>query len=56
MCEIWNLFSLRSILAFRIEWMKPSGYAITIKKVPEEELYRIASLVEVLGLKTEVYP
>ncbi len=28
----------------------------TIQKVPADELYRIASLVEMSGLKTEVYP
>jgi wyosine [tRNA(Phe)-imidazoG37] synthetase (radical SAM superfamily) len=43
----------RTVMIYSIDRNPPVN---TIQTVPAEELYRIASLVEKLGLKTEVYP
>jgi hypothetical protein len=43
----------RAVMIYSIDRKPPVS---TIRKVPVEDLYRIASLVETLGLKTEVYP
>lgn len=43
----------QAVMIYSIDRKPPVS---TIRKVPAEDLYRIASLVEALGLKTEVYP
>jgi len=51
--EHLRLIRPRTVMIYSIDRKPPVS---TIRKVPAEDLYRIASAVESLGLKAEVYP